>query len=55
MICDKAFDDSLAELKLIPDWPVTSKVIIRTLYYLVRTWWFNLFDEYSADVTFCCN
>ena len=26
-MCDKAVDDSLAALKLIPDWFVTSKMI----------------------------
>ena len=28
-MCDEAFDDSLAALKLVPDWFVTSKAIKR--------------------------
>ena len=55
IIYDKAVDDYLAALKLIPYCPVISKVIKKTLYCVVRTRWFTLFDEYSADVTFGCD
>ena len=34
-MCDKAVDDSLAALKLISNWLVTSKMI-KTLYCFVR-------------------
>ena len=35
-MCDEAVDDSLASLKLIPDWFLTSKMIKKTLYCFVR-------------------
>ena len=54
-ICDEAGDDSLATLKVIPDWFVTSKMIktLYTAFYADDGLLF--FDEYSGDVTFCCN
>ena len=30
-MCDEAVGDSLAALKLIPDWPVTSKMIKKSI------------------------
>ena len=36
-ICDEAVDDSLAALKLIPDWLVTSK-LIKKLYTALYTY-----------------
>ena len=37
-MCDKPVDDSLAALKLIPDWFVTSKMIKKrsSLYCFIR-------------------
>ena len=35
-MCDGAAGDSLAALKLIPDWFVISKMIKKLLYYFVR-------------------
>ena len=39
-MCNEAVDDSLAALKLIPDWFFTSKVInfYKTFYCFVRRW-----------------
>ena len=52
---DEAVDDSLAALKLIPDWSVTSKMI-KKLYTALHPDDVLLFlDEDSGDVTFCCN
>ena len=51
-MCDEAVDDSLAALKLIPDWFVTSKMIYNALYADENILYF---DEDSGDVTFCCN
>ena len=31
-MCDKAVDDSLAALKLNPDWFVTSKILLTAFY-----------------------
>ena len=36
-MCDKAVDESLATLKLIPDWFVTSKMIKQLLTVLYST------------------
>ena len=36
-MCDEAVDDSLAALKLVPDWFVTSKMIKKLFYCVVRT------------------
>ena len=54
-ICDKAVDDSLAALKLIPDWFVTSKMIkelYTALYADENVFYFN---NDSGDVVFSCN
>ena len=54
-MCDEAVDDSLAALKLIPDWCVANKVIKK--FYIAFYSYHGLlfFDEDSGDVTFCCN
>ena len=48
-MCDEAVDDSLASLKFLPDWFVTSKMI-KNFYCFTR----NLiyFNENSGDVIF---
>ena len=52
---DEAVDDSLAALRLISNWSVTSK-IIKTLYTaLYADDGLLFFDEYSGDVTFSYN
>ena len=54
-MCDEAADDSLAILKLIPDWFVTNKMI-ETLYtalYADRN--ILYFNEDSGNVVFSCN
>ena len=52
---DEAVDDSLAALRLISNWFVTSK-IIKTLYTaLYADDGLLFFDEYSGDVTFSYN
>ena len=43
-MCDKAVDDSLAALKLIPDWFVTSKMVkelFTSLYTDENIFYFN--------------
>ena len=39
--CDEAVDDSLAALKLLPNWFVTSKMT-RNLYCFVHKWKYTL-------------
>ena len=52
---DEAVDGSLAALKFIVDWFVTSKMI-KKLYTALYTYHGLLFfDEDSGDLTFCCN
>ena len=54
-MCDKAVDDSLAALKLSPDWFATSKMIkelFTTLYADENILYFN---EDSGNVVFSCN
>ena len=54
-MCDEAVDYSLAALKLIPDWFVTSKMI-RKLYTACHTDNGLIFlDEDFGDLTFCSN
>ena len=48
-------DDSLAALKLFPDWFFTSKVIKKLYTTLYKDDGLLLLDEDSSDVTFCCN
>ena len=52
-ICDEAVDDSLAALKLIPDWLVTSKMKKKLYTALCTDNGLLFFDEDSGDVTFC--
>ena len=54
-MCDEAVDDSLAALKLIPDWFVTSKMIKKLYTVLYADDGLLSFDEDSGDVKFCCN
>ena len=49
------YDDSLAALKLLPDWSFTSKVIKKLYTTLYSDDGLLLFDEDSSDITFCCN
>ena len=54
-MCDEAVHDSLANLKLIPDWFVTRKMIKKfftTLYADENILYFN---EDSGNVEFNCN
>ena len=54
-MCGEAVDDSLAALKLIPDWLVTSK-LIKKLYTALYTYKNILFfNEDCGNVVFFCN
>ena len=54
-MCDEVVDDSLAAVKLVPDWFVRSKMI-KTLYTaLYADIGLLFFDEDPGDVTFCCD
>ena len=52
---DEAFVDSLAALKLIPDWFVTSKMIKLLFTTLYTDENILYFDEDSANIRFLCN
>ena len=52
-MCDEAVDDSLAALKLIPDWFATSKTI-KGFKLLCMQEMFTLFPWRYGDVTLCC-
>ena len=54
-MCDEPVDNSLAALKVILDWFVTSKTIknLFTAVYADVGLFFFYLD--SGDVTFCCN
>ena len=54
-MCDEPFDDSLAALKLISDWFVTSKMIKKLSTALYADDGLLFFDEDSGNVTFCCD
>ena len=54
-MCDKAVDDSLAALKLIPDQFVTSKMIKKLCTASQADDGLHFFDENSGDVTIRCN
>ena len=54
-ICDKAVDDSLATLKLIPDWFVTRKMIQKLYTDLYADESILYFNEDSGNVAFSCN
>ena len=51
-MCDKAVDDSIATLKLIPDWFVTSKMIKNIFTALYADENILYFNEDSGNVTF---
>ena len=54
-MCDKAVDDFLAALKLVPDWFVTSK-LTKTLFTALHADKNILyFNEDSSNVIFICN
>ena len=54
-MCDKAVDDSLASLKLIPAWFVTSKMIKELFTALYADENILYFNEDSGNVIFSCN
>ena len=54
-MCDKAVDESLASLKLIPDWYVTSKMIKKLYPALYADDGLLFFDKNSSDIIFCCD
>ena len=54
-ICDKAVDDSLAAMKLIPDWFVTSKMIKKLYTALYADENILYFNEDSGNVVFSGN
>ena len=54
-MCDKAVDDSVAALKIFPDWFVTSKMIkelFTPLYAVENILYFN---EHFGNTIFSCN
>ena len=54
-MCDKALDDRLAALKFIPDWFVTSKMILKFFTALYADDGLLIFHEDSSNVTLFCN
>ena len=54
-MCDEAVDDSLAALKLIPDWFFASKMIKNLYAALYADDSLLFYYEDSGDVTFFCN
>ena len=54
-MCDEAVDDSLAKLKLIPDWFVTSKMIKKRFAALYADENILYFNKDSGNVAFSCN
>ena len=54
-MCNKAVDESLAALKLIPDWFVTSKMIKECFNALYADAYILYFNEDSGNVAFSCN
>ena len=54
-MCDEAFDDSLAPLKLIPDLLVTKKMIKNLDTALYADDGLLFFNEHFGDVKFCCD
>ena len=54
-MCDEAVDDSLAILKLIPDWFVTSKMIKTRFAALYADENILYFNKDSGNVAFSCN
>ena len=54
-MCDKAVDESLTTLKLIPDWFVTSKMIKELFTVLQVDENILYFNEDSGNIVFSCN
>ena len=54
-MCDKAVDNSLAALKLIADWLITSKMIKKVFTALYADKNILYFNEDSGNVVFSCN
>ena len=54
-MCDEAVDDSLAALKIILDWFVTSKMIKKLFTALYADDNILYFNEDSGNVVFSCN
>ena len=54
-VCDVVANDSLAALKLIPDWFVTSKMIKKPFTALYLDENILYFNEDSGSVVFSCN
>ena len=54
-MCDKAVDDFLAALKLIPDWFVTSKMIKKLYTALYADENILYFNKNSGDAAFSYN
>ena len=54
-MCDDAVDDSLAALKLIPYWFVTSKMIKNLYHALYADDGLLYFGQNSGNATFCCD
>ena len=52
-MCHEAVDDSLAALKLIPDWLVTRKMIKKPFTALYVDENILYFNEDSRNFTFC--
>ena len=54
-MCDEAVDDSIAALKLIPDWFVTSKIIEKLYNAFCAYENILYFNEDSSNAVFSCN
>ena len=54
-MCDEAVDDSLAALKFIPDWFVTSKMIKTLITDVYADDNILYFNEDSGEAVFSCN
>ena len=54
-MCDEAVDDSLAALRVIPDWFVPSKIIKRLCTVFSADENILNFNEDSGNVIFSCN
>ena len=54
-ICRESVDDSLAALKLIPDWLVASKMIKKLFTALYADENILCFNEDSENIVFSCN
>ena len=54
-MCDKAVDDSLVILRLIPDWFVASKMVKKLFTALYADKNIHYFNEDYGNVVFSCN